>query len=145
MPTGISFSAGGVSPLACTGWDELFPFLPAGEKWALQRRGQRVAHTIAADFSLWRVNRAYPADSYVEHTLVCSTRATKTPRYGGIPGRARAAPARASGHTHPRCISPSHSPGQTRGVGRGSLQWVDRTRRRWRTSWVSGRSPIPAV
>jgi hypothetical protein len=45
-----------------------YPFLPVGEKWALQRRLQRVAHTIAADFSVWRVNRAYPADRYVEHT-----------------------------------------------------------------------------
>jgi hypothetical protein len=34
----------------------------------LQRRLQRLAHTISADFSLWRVNRAYPADRYVQHT-----------------------------------------------------------------------------
>ena len=45
-----------------------YPYLPTGEKWALQRRLQRVAHTIAADFSLWRVNRAYPAEGYVAHT-----------------------------------------------------------------------------
>jgi hypothetical protein len=45
-----------------------YPYLPAGEKWQLQRRLQRLAHTLAADFSLWRVNRAYPADHYVRHT-----------------------------------------------------------------------------
>jgi hypothetical protein len=45
-----------------------YPYLPVGEKWALQRRLQRLAHTISADFSLWRVNRAYPADRYVAHT-----------------------------------------------------------------------------
>jgi hypothetical protein len=45
-----------------------YPYLPSGEKWALQRRLQRLAHTIAADFSLWRVNRAYPAEQYVQHT-----------------------------------------------------------------------------
>ncbi len=45
-----------------------YPYLPAGEKWQLQRRLQRLAHTIAADFSLWRVNRAYPAEQYVRHT-----------------------------------------------------------------------------
>lgn len=46
-----------------------YPFLATGEKWALQRRLERLAHTIGADFSLWRVNRAYPAGQYVQHTL----------------------------------------------------------------------------
>ena len=45
-----------------------YPYLPTGEKWSLQRRLQRLAHTIAADFSLWRVHRAYPAERYVAHT-----------------------------------------------------------------------------
>jgi hypothetical protein len=45
-----------------------YPFLPNGGKWALQRRLQRLAHVVSADFSLWRVSRAYPADEYVEHT-----------------------------------------------------------------------------
>jgi hypothetical protein len=45
-----------------------YPFLPTAEKWALQRRLQRLAHTVSADFSLWRVNRFYPSESYVEHT-----------------------------------------------------------------------------
>ncbi len=44
-----------------------YPYLPTGGKWALQRRLQRLAHTIAADFSLWRVSRAYPAEQYVAH------------------------------------------------------------------------------
>jgi hypothetical protein len=42
-----------------------YPFLAAGEKWALQRRLQRLAHTISADFSLWRVNRHYSSEGYV--------------------------------------------------------------------------------
>ncbi len=45
-----------------------YPYLPTGGKWGLQRRLQRLAHTVGADFSLWRVSRAYPADEYVEHT-----------------------------------------------------------------------------
>lgn len=45
-----------------------YPYLPNDGKWALQRRLQRLAHTIAADFSLWRVNRAFAAQEYVEHT-----------------------------------------------------------------------------
>ncbi len=46
-----------------------YPFLATAGKWALLRRVERLAHTIGADFSLWRVNRAYPAGHYVEHTL----------------------------------------------------------------------------
>jgi hypothetical protein len=45
-----------------------YPFLAVGEKWALQRRLQRLAHTVSADFSLWRVNRFYPSEGYVQHT-----------------------------------------------------------------------------
>lgn len=45
-----------------------YPYLPTAGKWLLQRRLQRLAHVIAADFSLWRVNRAYPAQEYVNHT-----------------------------------------------------------------------------
>ena len=56
--------AAGLYRLAMTS----YPYLPTGEKWALQRRLQRLAHTISADFSLWRVSRAYPADRYVQHT-----------------------------------------------------------------------------
>jgi hypothetical protein len=56
--------AAGLYRLAMTS----YPYLPPGEKWALQRRLQRLAHTISADFSLWRVNRAYPAERYVQHT-----------------------------------------------------------------------------
>jgi AAA-like domain len=46
-----------------------YPFSPVAGKWALQRRLERLAHTIGANFSLWRVNRAYPAEGYVEHTF----------------------------------------------------------------------------
>jgi hypothetical protein len=42
-----------------------YPYLPTSGKWALQRRLQRLAHTIAADFSVWRVNRAIPVERYV--------------------------------------------------------------------------------
>lgn len=41
-----------------------YPFLPTSEKWALLFRLERFAHLAAADFSLWRVQRAYPADRY---------------------------------------------------------------------------------
>lgn len=45
-----------------------YPFLPIGDKWALAHSGERFAQSVAADFSLWRVSRSYPAERYVEHT-----------------------------------------------------------------------------
>lgn len=41
-----------------------YPFLPTSEKWALLFRLERFAHLAGADFSLWRVHRAYPAERY---------------------------------------------------------------------------------
>lgn len=41
-----------------------YPFLPASEKWALLHRLERFGHLVGADFSIWRVQRAYPADRY---------------------------------------------------------------------------------
>jgi hypothetical protein len=46
-----------------------YPFLAVSGKWALQQRLERFAHTLAADFSLWRVWRAYPAERYVQDTF----------------------------------------------------------------------------
>jgi AAA-like domain len=43
-----------------------YPFLAAGEKWALLRRLERFGHLAGADFSIWRVQRAYPVERYVE-------------------------------------------------------------------------------
>ncbi|HWM64008.1 MAG TPA: hypothetical protein VNP96_08485, partial [Solirubrobacterales bacterium] len=39
-------------------------FLPTAEKWGLLRRLERFAHLAGADFSIWRVQRAYPAERY---------------------------------------------------------------------------------
>jgi hypothetical protein len=41
-----------------------YPFLPVAEKWGLLRRLERFAHLAGADFSIWRVQRAYPAERY---------------------------------------------------------------------------------
>lgn len=41
-----------------------YPFLSAGDKRAWLRRLARLAHGLEADFSLYRVARAYPADAY---------------------------------------------------------------------------------
>jgi len=41
-----------------------YPFLPTSEKWALLHRLERFGHLVGADFSLWRVQRSYPAERY---------------------------------------------------------------------------------
>lgn len=41
-----------------------YPFLPAAEKWAELHRLERFAHLAGADFSVYRVQRAYAADRY---------------------------------------------------------------------------------
>jgi AAA-like domain len=43
-----------------------YPFAPVAGKWALLRRTERFAHLVGADFSIWRVCRAYPAQRYAE-------------------------------------------------------------------------------
>jgi hypothetical protein len=44
--------------------DVSYPFLPVAEKWRWLHRLERFAALIGADFSLWRVSRAYPAARY---------------------------------------------------------------------------------
>jgi hypothetical protein len=41
-----------------------YPFLPTSEKWALLHRIERLGHLVGADFSIWRVQRSYPAGRY---------------------------------------------------------------------------------
>ncbi len=41
-----------------------YPFLSVEQKWALLARLERFAHLAGADFALWRVRRAYPAERY---------------------------------------------------------------------------------
>lgn len=41
-----------------------YPFAPLAEKWGLLRRLERFGHLVGADFSIWRVQRAYPAGRY---------------------------------------------------------------------------------
>ena len=42
-----------------------YPFMPAADKREWLGRLARFAYAVEADFSLWRVNRAYPAERYV--------------------------------------------------------------------------------
>ncbi len=41
-----------------------YPFISAQEKWGHLHRLERFAQVVGADFSLWRVQRAYPSERY---------------------------------------------------------------------------------
>jgi AAA domain-containing protein len=124
-----------------------YRFLPVQGKRLLQRRLERFASTIGADFSLWRVSRGYPADRY----------ATGASR---LLDDRHAAPERwltfLEGHVRRLQELQSHLPevyvavsldSQRRpsGLGAGLIRFSDRTAEQIRTLvHVGGRSPIAA-
>lgn len=108
-----------------------YPYLPAGEKWQLQRRLQRLAHTLSADFSLWRVNRAYPADQYVRHTegLLDARHQDPEAWRAFLCGHERRLHELGS-HTPEVYIAVSLAGTVPTGVGSGLVRSVDRVRRK---------------
>ncbi len=123
-----------------------YPYLPTGEKWTLQRRLQRLAHTIGVDFSLWRVNRAYPAKRYVQHTAGLLDERHQAPE---------AWQTFLDGHRERLCQLGSHIPecylavslaAETRtGVGTGLVRGADRVRRRVEElAGIGAETPISA-
>jgi hypothetical protein len=122
-----------------------YPYLPVGEKWALQRRLQRLAHTIGADFSLWRVHRAYPAGRYVEHTAGLlddrhQTRGAWRTFLAGHETRLR----QLGSHIPETYLAVSLAGNTPRGVGSGLVRHVDRVRRRVEEiAGICSASPIP--
>jgi hypothetical protein len=132
--------AAGLYRLAMTS----YPYLPTGEKWALQRRLQRLAHTIAADFSLWRVSRAYPADRYVQHTAGLLDARHQEPQVWQAFLEGHRDRLRQLGSHIPECYLAVSlaAPGHT-GVGSGLVRSVDRVRRRIEAlAGIGAESPI---
>jgi hypothetical protein len=108
-----------------------YPFLPLPDKQALAARLVRFAHVVGADFSIWRVQRAYPADRYI-----AELEAAADERHADLDGWRRFL----QDHTKRLAASPSHlpevylavsltNPGEA-GVGQGVLSSFDRARRR---------------
>lgn len=108
-----------------------YPYLPAGEKWQLQRRLQRLAHTLSADFSLWRVNRAYAADQYVRHTegLLDGRHQDPEAWRAFLTGHERRLHELGS-HTPEVYLAVSLAGTTPTGVGSGLVRSVDRVRRK---------------
>jgi hypothetical protein len=139
---GASGQAAGLYRLGMTS----YPYLPVGEKWALQRRLQRLAHTIGSDFSLWRVHRAYPADRYVRHTTSLlderhQTREAWSAFLAGHEQRLR----QLGSHIPETYLAVSLAANTPTGVGSGLVRHVDRVRRRVEEiAGIGAASPIPA-
>lgn len=56
-----------------------YPFLPAAEKWRQLRLLERWATVVGADFSLYRVSRAYPAERYAQQAASLLDERGQTP------------------------------------------------------------------
>jgi hypothetical protein len=123
-----------------------YPFLPAAGKWALQRRLQRLAHVIAADFSVWRVNRAFPAEQYVAQTAGLLDERHQSPEAWREFLEGHRARLRELGSHVPEvylAVSLAGSP--PAGVGSGLVRAVDRVRRRVEElAGVGSHAPISA-
>jgi hypothetical protein len=103
-----------------------YPFLPVAEKWALVHRLERFGHLVGADFSLWRVQRAYPAERYAEDLA-----GSADPRHADIEGWRR----HLEGHEKRLAELDSHLPEIYLTVAlhepaKGHLRSLDRARRR---------------
>jgi hypothetical protein len=123
-----------------------YPFLPTGGKWALARRLQRLAHTISADFSLWRVNRAYPAHRYVERAadLLDDRHQDAKAWQEFLQGHEQRLQELGS-HVPEVYLAVSLGQSTPTGVGAGFVRGVDRVRRRVEElAGIADASPIPA-
>ena len=123
-----------------------YPFLSRSGKWALARRLQRLAHTIAADFSVWRVNRAYPVHRYVERTAGLLDDRHQDPQawrefLAGHEQRLQ----ELGSHVPEVYLAVSLGQSTPAGFGAGFVRGVDRVRRRVEElAGIADASPIPA-
>ncbi len=108
-----------------------YPFLPVAGKWALLHRLERLAYVVGADFSLWRVNRAFPADRYVEETAgLLDARGQDPAAWRSYLEGQRAALDRLASHVPEVYLAVSLSEAPATGFGVGLVRSVDQARRR---------------
>lgn len=134
--------AGAVAGLYRLGMSS-YPFLTVSGKWGLQARLERLAQTVGADFSLWRVNRAYPAGRYVQHTLglLDSRHQDEGVWREFLEGHEQRL--RGLGSHVPECyLAVSLAGGKPQGMGSGLLRWSDSVRER--AASFTRTPPIPA-
>jgi len=108
-----------------------YPFLPVSGKRRLAGGLQRFVQSVAADFSLWRVSRAYPADRYVEHTRdLLDERHQTREAWEEFLGGHRDRLAALRSHIPEVYLAVALPSEQSRRLGSGLVASVDRVRRR---------------
>jgi AAA-like domain len=122
-----------------------YPFLAVSDKWLLLRRLVRFGHVVGADFSLWRVERSYPAERYAAELGRLADRrhgsASAWRRYlAGHEARLRSL----ASHLPEVYLAVSLAERPAEGVGRGFVRQADRARRRLEElAGVAGPRPLP--
>jgi hypothetical protein len=109
-----------------------YPFLPVSEKWRWLARLERFATAVGADFSLYRVCRAYPAERYVTETVgLLDPRGQSEQAFRAFLERQEAHLQRLASHVPEVyvAVSLAEAPGGG-GFGSGLVRSVDRARRR---------------
>lgn len=120
-----------------------YPYLPVADKWLLLRRLERFCHVVGADFSLWRVSRAYPAERDPAELagLLDSRHGDARAWRAYLDGQARRLGELAS-HVPELYLAVSLSE-RAGGAGAGFVGSVDRTRRRLEElAGVAGPRPL---
>jgi len=108
-----------------------YPFLPMAEKWRWLSRLERFAAAVGADFSLYRVCRAYPAERYVSETVgLLDPRGQHQDAFRGFLETHDAHLAGLASHLPEVYVAVSLGDAPTGGFGSGLVRGVDRARRR---------------
>jgi hypothetical protein len=108
-----------------------YPFLPVGAKWAWLRRLERLAYVVGADFSLWRVDRAFPADRYVEDaTGLIDDRAQEPAAWRAFLEGHEERLERLASHVPEVYLAVSLADSRATGIGPGLVRSAERARRR---------------
>ncbi|HST38788.1 MAG TPA: ATP-binding protein [Conexibacter sp.] len=124
-----------------------YPFLPAAEKWRQLHLLERWATLVGADFSLYRVTRAWPADRYAAETIgLLDERVQRRQAFTDyLDGHAERLAQLASHTPELYAVVALGEPAVT-GLARGLVQRVDRARRRVEDlAGVGAAQPIPAA
>ena len=125
--------------------DEPYPYLPVSEKRRLAGGLRRFVQSVGADFSLWRVSRAYPADRYVEHTAALVDHRHQRPEaWQEFLAGHRDRLAELGSHIPEVYLAVALPTEQSRRLGTGLVLSVDRVRRRIEDlAGVASALPIP--
>jgi hypothetical protein len=119
-----------------------YPFLSVADKREWLRRLARLAFTLEADVSLWRVNRAYPAEDYVAQAAgMLDERRQDAEEWRTYLAGHQAHLRRLRSFVPEVYVAVSLRSGSTSGFGEGVLRGVDRARRRLESLFGVGSLP----